>query len=441
MESTRSTKQYLNQETRRGIINGDLLIPRGTFNAGEPPGGLNFAPVYRGVDMVSSDVAKFVLELHERDPKGGSAVLFDHPLQRLVSRRPTTTLNVNKFWRRLMVQAILWRSAYVLIHRDRMFRPIDFTLLESAFMNFARDTVSGGLLYQYTWPGGQFAGLVEHFMPHDILHIEGLNVHHDDDYIPLTPPTLIELMRTTLALGIGAEDFGAAFFRNGGRLGGLLELPPSLPDDVRKHLESEFRSLYERADAAWRVIQVQGFGVKFSPASGITAKDAQMVESREQARIDVALWIGLRPHQLGSPGSFSFSSLESETRAYFSQTLQSWLVAIQSECDMKLLPPSNRNDGSLFFKHRTLPFLMSGDMSDMIATGSRWANDGLGTVNEYRQLLGLNPIEGGDILRMPHNTQSASEGLANDSPANPDQSISVPANPDDSKTERPANQD
>ncbi len=431
-----ATEHYLNIERTSHPLVPDTL-PYGTPST--EYGALSYAPVYRALEMISGDVSTFPLELQERRPGGGWDVFEGSPIHRLVNRRPSTMLGVTKFWRRLMIQALLWRNAYVLIHRDAVGRPRDLTLLESAYMRYGRDTDTGALLYVYSWPS---AGLIQPYFPADILHIEGVHLHQDDHHQPPTPPALVELMRTTLSLGLGAEQFGSEYFNHGGRLGGLLEIPPGVPKDIGDSLYRQFQDMYDRRDAAFKTVRLDALGTKYTPVSTMSARDTQMVETRDETKSDVALWFGLRPHQLGVRGvQSSYNSLSQETRAYFQQTLAFWLEGIADECEAKLLPLQARLSGRLRFKHRITPFLMSGDISDVVATGERFTNGGLGTLNEYREWMGLNPVENGDELRAPVNSQLAEQMGEDDEQQQQPAPVPVPSEPKDPEDEREPDED
>src|SRR5690606_18096908 len=84
------------------------------------------APVYQAVSAISGDIAKLPLGVYRRLENSGRELDRSHPafprIQLLGQANPE--LSAFKFWRRMMVSALLWQNAWAWIERDAMGRPL-----------------------------------------------------------------------------------------------------------------------------------------------------------------------------------------------------------------------------------------------------------------------------------------------------------------------------
>ena len=363
---------------------------------------LEYGPVFQAVSLISGDLAKLPLEVRRRTGPNASEAAPNHPWYRFVRDFPNSDVGAFKFWRRLWVQALLWNRAFVEITEDGL------RLLESALVSRARLN-SGEMVYYYMEQGGveQSSGFWRPIFPFELLEIEGVTVHKDNRaFLPNKYPSLIDYARGAVELGMAAERFGAGFFKNGGRLGGVLELPLGMPKMARDNVAEGFHEVYERAGAAFKTVILRD-GARFH-ASQATPDKSQMIESRDTQVADVARFYNLPPHKLGLQVQTSYASLEQENKAYFSQTLQPWARAASDECDNKLLTPGEKRLRRFFFKHDASG-LMSTELPELMDLATKGVSTGVITPNEARQYLGLNPIEGGNELLRPLNMGSSTE--------------------------------
>ena len=77
--------------------------------------------IWQAVSLISGDIAKLPFELYRRRPdisEDARELARDEPLSRLVRIAPNESTTAIKFWRRVMVQVLLWGNAYVWIERE-----------------------------------------------------------------------------------------------------------------------------------------------------------------------------------------------------------------------------------------------------------------------------------------------------------------------------------
>ena len=363
---------------------------------------LNYAPVFQAVGMISGDVAMLPRDIYRRLGPKARELDTSHPAYRVVRLSPEVGYNAQRWFRRFMVQALIYSNAYAIIHRNGFGQVTDLELLESSRMDYERR--AGRLQYRYQWSMGGW----QWFEPRSILHLEDVSLHQDRSWVNIMQPLWQALlMLKTVKVGLAAEDYVMDFFDNGGRTGGILTLKAGTTKKTRDAVEEGFKNVYENREA-FKTITLREDVAKFTP-SQMTGSDAQLSDVRNMQVSDVARWYRLPPHKLGLPGSPSYNSIEEENEDYFRSTLQNWTTSIESECNFKLIQ-GGRRDGPIdhFVLHDTSPILRLSPKEQM-AVAVMGAGGPVITVNEGRAPLGYNPVEGGDEILQPLNMAAGPE--------------------------------
>lgn len=362
--------------------------------------GLTYAPVWQAVNLISGDVAKLPLDVYRRLPEVGPnarEVYDSHPAWWLVRRKANRERSAFDFWQQVMTHLLLWNNAYVFIDGTSPGRPTElFPLLpdRTAPERLTRNdliaqgvrpelaTELDGQLVYVTETGGN----LRTFMPSQILHFRGISIESS------LGCDLVAAARDSWALGLVQEKFASKFFKRGGRIGGVLTLPPNMKKEARDNVEKGFRKTYEGDDAAFKTVILRE-GATFMAAQQ-SMEDSQMTESREAQVRDVARWFNLSPSKLGLSDSVSYNSKEEDNRAYLDSTLGRWLAVIVAECWLKLLSEAEQRAG-MYFEHNTGALLRM-DTQARFNVYQIGLSQRILTVNEVRAMENLNPVPWGD---------------------------------------------
>jgi HK97 family phage portal protein len=345
---------------------------------------LQYSPVWAALSLVSGDVAKLPLELLRRRPDRGPnarEVAKDHPAWWAVARRPHQSISAFDFWRRMMVHVMLWNHSYAALR----FTPDSITMLpllpdRTEFMDELRSGVRGGMYVT------EINGELKWLFPSEVLHLNGITIDGHDLEV-------LQSARHAWALGLARQGFASKFFRRGGRIGGILEVPAEMKKIARDNLEDGFRKSYENVDAAFLTVVLRD-NAKFHSAQH-SFSDTQLVESAKEGVKDVARYWVIPPHKLGDDSRTAYNSLEQENKSYLESTLSPWLCTIVSECWMKLLSNEEKKRDQLFFQHDTSQFLAT-DVETVARVQQIRINMGVMNPNEVRSDLNMPPREGGD---------------------------------------------
>lgn len=361
---------------------------------------LGLAPVWQAVGLVSGGVARLPLNVYRRRPDIGEdarELAKGHPLSRILRTQPNDEEDGFKFWRRAMVHALLWNNAYIYVERQvstRADKLILQTGVPQALLHLLPDrTVPeriNGTLYYTTEVDGELVALPAS----DVLHVEGISVQG------LADCDLVKSARNSIAKALAREKFESKFYRNGGRVGGILELPIGMPKAARDTMEEGFRRSYEGSDNPFKTVILRE-NAKFHAAQ-TSPRDTQLVEASEADVRQMARWFNLPPSKLGLSDSVSYNSKEEDNAGYLDDCLTPWLLGIQGQCNSKLLSPDEQ--GEYFIEHNTRAILRM-RMGERFAAYQIGIQSRILSPNECRAWENLLPYEGGDEYENP-NTSS-----------------------------------
>ena len=127
-----------------------------------------------------------------------------------------------------MAHLLLWGNAYAQILRDGRGRVLGLYPLLPDKMEVSRDSRTGELYYTYTRSSEENPNFADkgqiRLRREDVLHIPGLGF---DGLVGYSP---IAMAKNAIGIALATEEYGAAFFKNGARPGGVLEHPGVLKD-------------------------------------------------------------------------------------------------------------------------------------------------------------------------------------------------------------------
>lgn len=351
-----------------------------------PIKALQYAPVYQAVNLISGDVARLPVMVYRVRWKGDLKYLDaqpDHSVTYRCSVAPNDEETAVDFWSRVLVHALIWSNAYIYITDGGEL----LTLLPD---RTTPARTKDGELYYVT----EVDGKAQPIVADQIMHIRGLRIDGSREC------ELVRLARNSWALGLAQERFASKFFANGGRIGGILELPSGMPKPTRDTLEEGFRKSYEGSENPFKTVVLRD-NAKFHAAQQ-SPEQAQLVDASEGQVRAVARWFNLPPAKLGLKDATAYNATEQANQAYLDQCLAIWLQRIAAQIHRKLL--SVREQAMYEVKHVTDELLKMDPQKLMTMLVTAVGQKPLMTRNEARAQLRMLPIDGGDMLDEPQAT-------------------------------------
>lgn len=343
---------------------------------------------YRCVRIIAEAAAQMPFLVRE-----GSSELENHPFHDLI-RRPNPFESQQEFLVRLYSFLLLSGNAYVeLVSLDdtprEMFvlRP-DRMRIIPGFRGYpqAYEYIVGQRVTRFSTP---LNGLQ---LP--ILHIK--TFHPTDDFYGLSP---VEAAAYSIDVHNQSNVFSKALLDNMARPSGALVYSggesgtEALSDDQFYRLKEELEHQFQGARNAGRPLLLDG-GLDWKEMS-LSPIDIQYTESKDQSARDIALSFGVPPQLLGIPGDNTYTNYSQAVRAMYRQTVIPLVNHLCGDWTTFFEPTFGSN-----FRVTTDLDTLEALSDERDALWSRVEASTVLTVNEKREALGYEPLEGYDKLEM-----------------------------------------
>ena len=361
------------------------------------------AAVYSCVQVLAQSIGMLPLCVYAIDDAGIRRRATHHRLWALLQDQPNSFQTAVEFFEMMSAHLCLRGNAYALINRNAKGQILELIPLHPDQVSVQMQT-DYRLRYGCTLEGGQRMALATG----DVFHVRGLTLN---GWLGISP---IAYAREAIGLAMATERFGATLFRNGAKMGGVLEHPGKISKEAADRLRSSFDEAHSGENAHRTAILEEG--LKWSKVS-MTADDSQFLETRKYQRSEIAAIFRVPPHMIGDLERATFSNIEQQSLEFVNFTLMPWLHRIEKAIRRDLLTPAERTRMMARFN---VANLLRGDAAARAAYYQSGIQQGWMTRNEARHAesdLGvmLNPLEGLDEPLLPLNMIS-SDRLADRQP-------------------------
>lgn len=353
--------------------------------------------VFACVRVLAESVASLPLILYQRQERGKRRAI-EQRLYGLLHDLPNSEMTSIELRETLMGHLALWGNAYSEIQRDGTGRVIGLWPLRPDRVDVRRG--SDKRLYYQVFFGDELDPKAEHatLMDYQVMHIRGIGY---DGVKGLSP---IGLAREAVGLALATEEYGARFFGNGARPGGVLQHPGALSDRATEKLRASWAAMHQGLTQSHRIAILEE-GMQYKQI-GIPPEDSQFLETRQFQVNEIARLFRVPPHMIGDLTKSSFSNIEHQGLEFVIHTLRPWLVRWEQAVYRDLLTPTERKS---FFAEHLVNALLRGDIETRFNAYAQGRQNGWLSANDIRELENLNPVDGGDIYLQPLNMIPAGE--------------------------------
>lgn len=362
-----------------------------------PQTAMQAATVYACIQVLAQSIGMLPFHLYQKNKDGSKQLAESHSLYALLHDQPNDWQTSVEFFEMLVASLCLRGNAYAYVNRTASGRVVELLPLHPDMVRVNMGT-GFKLTYQVTLPDGSFQDIA----PGQLFHVRGLTLN---GWLGISP---IAYARESIGLSLATEKFGGQLFRNGAKMGGVLEHPNKLGTEAYNRLKDTFDNAYNGDNAHKTAILEEG--MKFSKIT-MTADDSQFLETRKYQRSEIAAIFRVPPHMIGDLERATFSNIEQQSLEFVTFTLMPWLVRFEKAIKRDLLSPKERSQYHVKFN---VASLLRGDATARSAYYHNGILDGWMTRNEARHAeseIGnlLSPLEGLDTPLMPLNMTDGSD--------------------------------
>lgn len=369
----------------------DYLISGGQAKAGvlvTEKTAMNATAVFACVRILAETLASLPFPVYTRLKGGGKRRAPEHPLYNILHDAPNPYMTSFALRETLMGHLVTWGNAYANIKRDGRGQVVELWPLRPDRMKEVKWN-NGKLKYYYQIDDGT----VSEINASAILHIAGLGFDGVMGYSP------IRMAADAVGLALATEEYGARFFGNGARPGGILKHPGRLKDDARTNLEKSWKATHQGLNNQHRIAILEE-GMEYMTI-GLPPEDSQFLQTRKFQLQEIARIYRVPPHMLADLERATFSNIEHSAIEFVVHTVRPWLVRWEQAIKQKLFLPDEREK---YFAEFLVDGLLRGDTQSRFDAYQKGFQVGGFSVNEILELENRNPIgEEGDKRFVPMN--------------------------------------
>ena len=334
---------------------------------------MRVSAVFACVRVRAETVASLPLPVYRRLDGGGKERDPRHPLYELLHDAPNPEQTAIEFRENAVGHCDLWGHSYAEIEWDGagQVRAL-WPLAPNRVTEERRD---GQVYYVVTLPDGTRKGLPAY------------RVWHTRGFMGLS---VIGQARESIGLALAGEEYGARFFGNDSRPGGVLKSPKVLTQDAAKNLKTSWEAAHGGLSNRHRVAVLEE-GVEWQQI-GIAPEDAQYLELRQFQVVDIARFFRVPPHKIADLERATFSNIEHQSIEFVTDCIRPICVRFEQSVRRCLLTPEERRT---WLAEHVIDGLLRGDTASRYAAYATARQWGWMSADDVRELENQNPLPDG----------------------------------------------
>jgi len=296
-------------------------------------------------------------------------------------QRPDVDLLRTEHYQQVLISLLLDGNAFVRIFRDQSGSIANLVVLDPNRVKVTRTPVSRELLYIID-ENNQYPVTAK-----DMLHMTEMRKAGE-----LRGISRVTELKDNLGLSSALQSFASRFFGQGATTSGVIETPNGLNREQAKELVDGFDTRHKGFRKAHKTGILTG-GAKFV-RTGVNPDEAQMLDSQKFAVEQIARIFRVPPPMIGiTSAGMSYNSVEQQNINFVTHTLRPYIAKME-DAYSTLLPQG------AFIKFN-VDGLLRGDFATRMSGYSIGSQAGFLSVNDIRGFEDLQPVDGGDVYRVP----------------------------------------
>lgn len=230
-------------------------------------------------------------------------------------------------------------------------------------------------------------GNTQEFEPEQIIYI-----YRPDPRNPLLGESLIASGVRAMETEVAVSEYQANVLKNGGKLETVFKLKEAATEEQLNQLKAQYEERYADAKKAGRPLFLGGDIENL--VMGLSPSELAYLDTKVSTLNDIVVLTGVPKALLGLTSDETFSNADASIRIFLRDTIKPQLDNIVNILNWRLIP----DEFNLNYIDPT-PEDMEQNRKNLETAHKVYAL----TTNEKREMLGLDPITGGDDILMPFN--------------------------------------
>lgn len=342
--------------------------------------------VFANLNAIASSVAKIELDLYKVRVVGGEIVLEEvesHPVLDLLDRMNAFTSFYDGIYTTQTYKDMSGDSFWV-ISEDKQ----SLYILESekVTVNFAYAQGGNYDITSYTYKTMVNGKPHEEIFPADRV----VPFKNPNPFNPIRGRSIIEAAITTIETDNNAEEWNRTFFENNATPDTVLRTDQRISSENMRRLEADLRRRFGGSKGAHKTMILEG-GLDIKPVSS-TQRDMEFLAQQQWTRDKIMAVFGNTKVSLGITEDVNRANAESSLYMWLKEVIMPKMQAIVDSLNEFYLPRMT-DEPLIFGFDDPFPEDKTTDIAEATAGYGKWL-----TVNEIRDTLGMDEIEGGDEI-------------------------------------------
>ncbi len=335
------------------------------------------------VRLISETIGQLPLFLYEKEGPGRKRLATEVNLYRVLHDQPNADLTALEYWERVTCHLALWGR-----HHSRKIYSVTGDLIGldpyDPWQVGPNLYDENGRLY---WVVTDLDGSQSELDEEDVFYIRGFSSSRYNDM------SVIAIGANSFGLAMASDEIAAKTFANGMKPSGFIQTPGTLKPEQRTQIRESLQAMKDSPTGT----MVLEAGMTYTQLS-LKPEDAQLLQSRGFNIEEVCRWFRVPPYMIGHSASGQTkwgTGMEQELIGFLTFTLSPYLKRIEQAIKRQLMSPAER---ARFYAEYSVEGLMRADSAGRAALYKVYADHGLKTRNEIRELENDPPMPGGDVL-------------------------------------------
>ena len=353
----------------------------------------NISWVYACVDAISNELANINFKLYKVAGNQDVSEVKSHDILDLLARANQHTTKFDLFYLSQTYLELTGEAPWLLRKETKNGPPTEIYLLRPDLISVKPATdpskgMIGGYKYKVYEEGGGYTEV-------DLTPEEVLFLKYPDPLRPIRGRGTLQAVLRSFQMDSTAEEFNLKFFQNGATPSALLSVPKPLQIEARAKLERMIKQKYTTAGNAHKTIIVEG-DMKYQNLA-TSQREMDYIQTMTQTRDKILAIFRVPRTALGITDDVNRANAEATDLVFAKRTIKPKMEKLTEMLNEFLVPLFDKT-GTLFLDYED-PVPENLDQKLVLARDA--ANAGIITPNEAREILGFDPVDGGDELKVP----------------------------------------
>lgn len=335
---------------------------------------LGVTTVLRCATVLGNGCSQIPFKLYRSVNDGrGREVVTDHPVSKLIGRRPNTWQTPSEWRRTATMHAALEGFHLSIVTRSTVGgEPIELLPVPPSWVDDVKQESDWKITYTVRFPDGR----ARTFDQSEVFVLRG------PSWDGVKGLGVVRYAREAIGLRMAVDESQARLFANGARPGGILTSKAPLDEEQRAALKGAWDAMHSGSSNSGRSALLEG-DLEWKPLA-FDNTDAETMALRGQQIEEICRAFGVFPQMVGYAGDKSptYASAEQFFINHVVHTLQPWHVAWEEAMATQLLSDEEWSEG-LYFKF-TVQALLRGTAKERGDFYKSLIDMGVASPNEIR---------------------------------------------------------